>query len=156
MTPIVLQAGPVTEETDPLLDVVQKTARRLVALTATALMRVSPPGVVVTLPGYRVLVLIEGGVTAPSDLAAELDVTRPAVAQILRRLEARRLIVRRLHGDDGRRSILSVTARARALIDSVTRERARRLRPALKELREEERDELLHGLTRFEQALGAG
>jgi len=148
-------AGLITQETDPLLDAVQKTARRLVALTATALMRVSPAGGVVTLPGYRILVLIESGVSAPSELAEELDVTRPAVAQILRRLEGRGLITRRSHGDDGRRSVLSVTARGRALIDAVTRERARRLRPALKRLRNGERAELLNGLTRLEQALTA-
>jgi len=97
--------------------------------------------------------LIESGVAAPSDLAEELDVTRPAVAQILGRLEARRLITRKSHGGDGRRSVLSVTARGRALIDAVTRERARRLRPALKGLSEAERAELLNGLTRLEQAL---
>lgn len=150
---MVVQAGLATEETDPLLDAVQKTARRLVALTATALMRVSPPGGVVTLPGYRILVLIDGGVAAPSDLAGELDVTRPAVAQILNRLQARGLITRRSHGGDGRRHVLSVTARGRSLIDAVTRERARRLRPALKQLRGGERTELLSALTHLEQAL---
>lgn len=154
-TRAVTPAGAVSEETDPLLEAVQKTARGLVALTATALMRVSPPGGGVSLPGYRVLLLIVGGLTAPSDLAEELDVTRPAVAQILGRLEARRLIVRRSHGEDGRRSVLWVTARGRALIDAVTRERAHRLRPALKQLTEGERDELLHGLSRLEQALSA-
>jgi DNA-binding MarR family transcriptional regulator len=152
-TSAVVAAGLPSEETDPLLEVVQKTARRLVALTASALLHVDSP-VAVSLPGHRVLVLIAiGGITAPSDLADELEVTRPAIAQILRRLEAKKLIVRRAHGEDGRRSVLSVTARGRALVDAVTRERARRLRPALKKLSERERAGLLDGLTRLEQAL---
>ncbi|HJT37613.1 MAG TPA: MarR family transcriptional regulator [Actinomycetota bacterium] len=142
-----------TEEPDPVLEAVQRTARRLVALTASALLRDGSSAGVVSLPGYRILVLIDGGITAPSDLADELEVTRPAVAQILGRLVLKNLVVRHSHGEDGRRSVLSVTRKGRALIDAVTKERARRLRPALKQLSASERDELLRGLTRLEQAL---
>src|SRR5205807_1396846 len=93
------------DEPDPLLDAVQAIARKLVAITTSALLHIDRPrGRPVTLPEYRVLVLISRGeVTFPSDLASELQVTRPAVAQILSRLDSKGLIKRRAGDDDRRR-----------------------------------------------------
>jgi DNA-binding MarR family transcriptional regulator len=142
-----------SDEPDPLLDAVQGVARRLVALTASALLQ-SPGTGSVTLPEYRVLVLIAlGRVTAPSDLATELDVSRAAVAQILGRLSSKRLIRRGAHGEDRRRSVLSVTPKGRQVVQAVVRERGRRLRPALAQLSTTERSELLRALDRLQRAL---
>jgi DNA-binding MarR family transcriptional regulator len=110
----------------------------------------------VSLPEYRILVLIEiGAVTAPSALADELRVSRPAVAQIVGRLARKGLVRRRTAGTERRRALLSVTPRGRAVVEAVVRERAQLLRPALGELSARERSQLLRSLTRLERALAS-
>ncbi|KPN19400.1 MULTISPECIES: MarR family winged helix-turn-helix transcriptional regulator [Arthrobacter] len=54
---------------------------------------------------------------SPKDLAAQSMVTSAAVAQRLNRLEARGLVSRSRNNDDGRGTLVSLTAAGRKLID---------------------------------------
>lgn len=49
-----------------------------------------------------------GAILTPSALAAQLQLGRPAMSQILRRLEARGLLRRSAHPDDGRRRTIEL------------------------------------------------
>lgn len=144
--------------TDDLVGAVQAVSRRLVAVTAAALGAMEDEiGMSVTLPEYRALVLLsEHGELAPFELAEQLGVTRPAVTRIIRRLSHRRLIKRRRHNDDRRQARLQLSRRGRSIVDAVTQERARRLRPALRGLSGAERSTLLDVLWRIHRSLESG
>jgi DNA-binding MarR family transcriptional regulator len=114
-------------------------------------------GMTVTLPEYRALVLLtEHGELAPFELADALEVTRPAVTRIIRRLSHRRLIKRRRDSDDRRQARLQLSQRGRSIVEAVTRERARRLRPAIRDLSDWEQGTLLDVLWRIHRSLEPG
>lgn len=55
------------------------------------------------------------GTTTPGELAAMLHIDRGTVTAMIKRLEARQLVVRKPHPEDGRRTSLVLTARGRKL-----------------------------------------
>ena len=139
-----------SSELEGLLRRMQSVSRNLVGLTASALARFADG---VTLAEYRVLVLLETGLAqTPSELADGLDITRPGVAQILRRLEAAKLVRRRQSRNDRRSFRLSATARGARIVDRVLAERERKFRPLLAELSVREQRDLLRALERLDRA----
>jgi DNA-binding MarR family transcriptional regulator len=124
-------------------------------MTASALAHLeSRRGIGVSLPEYRILVLLDSGVPRrPSELADDLGVTRAAIAQILGRLVAAGLVVRRADREDRRSFNLTLTPKGRRVVRAVLAERATRLRPALATMSKEERRALTATLSRLDAAL---
>jgi MarR family transcriptional regulator, organic hydroperoxide resistance regulator len=78
----------------------------------------------------------------PTRLASEVGITNASLTGVVKTLEAKGLVVRKPHAEDGRRVVVSLSPKGRALIDKAT--------PALNQqevtltsaLRNHERDEL--------------
>lgn len=135
-------------ELEELLLRMQNVSRHLVGLTASTL---AAFGEHVTLAEYRVLVLLASQrATTPSGLADALNITRPAVAQILGRLESALLVRRRQDRYDRRRFRLVLTSRGARIVEIVLSERARKLRPMLASLTPREQRGLLRALERLD------
>ena len=60
--------------------------------------------------------LAREGPQSPSDLAKHEQVTSQAIAAIVRELQARNLVSRDAHSTDGRRALVSITAKGRAAL----------------------------------------
>jgi DNA-binding MarR family transcriptional regulator len=60
--------------------------------------------------------LAREGPQSPSDLAKHEQVTTQAIAAIVRELQARDLVSRDAHSTDGRRTLISITAKGRAAL----------------------------------------
>jgi DNA-binding MarR family transcriptional regulator len=134
---------------EALVSALQETARWLVGLTAKALASVGKD-LPITLPQYRLLVLVAvRGECLPSELAEELGVTRPAVTRLLHGLSRMHLIERRVDPLDRRRTWLSVTPGGASIVKTVTRERERLLRPAVRRLSASDREMLHASLSRL-------
>jgi homoprotocatechuate degradation regulator HpaR len=70
---------------------------------------------------WRILrVLGDEGPWEPSGLGTASILHAPSVTRILRELAERGLIVREKHGQDGRRSIITISSEGRALVESVS------------------------------------
>ena len=82
-----------------------------------------------SLPQYRIMLLLDEGSAVASRLADALAVSRPTVTSVVDGLVARNLVSRR-HGDDGdrRRIGLSLTSAGRRLLDAADRAVDARLR----------------------------
>jgi DNA-binding MarR family transcriptional regulator len=135
-----------------LVDTLQAVARRVVAVTASAIAESSNESI--TLAQYRTLVVLAGspGATA-GEVAAELGVSPPAVTRLLRTLTRRRLLTRRVNPEDRRQVRLQLTPSATRLIASVARSRERQFRRAVKPLSATQRAALLRGLEELLEGL---
>src|SRR5450755_5118627 len=80
-----------------------------------------------TLPQYRVLILLDGGQEAASALAEKLAVSRPSVTGVVDGLVARGLVERHHDRDDRRRVGHELTAGGRRLLETAEAEIERRL-----------------------------
>ena len=80
-----------------------------------------------TLPQYRVLILLGGGKEAASALAEKLAVSRPSVTGVVDGLVARGLVERHHDRDDRRRVGHELTDGGRSLLDIAEAEIERRL-----------------------------
>jgi long-chain acyl-CoA synthetase len=80
-----------------------------------------------TLPQYRVLILLGGGKEAASALAEKLAVSRPSVTGVVDGLVARGLVERHHDRDDRRRVGHELTAGGRRLLETAEAEIERRL-----------------------------
>jgi DNA-binding MarR family transcriptional regulator len=98
-------------------DSVELAARLRLAITRTARRLRQEAGTDLGPSGASALATIERhGPLAPSELAERERIKRPTVARILARLEQEGLVDRVRDPDDGRASIVSTTARGRALL----------------------------------------
>ncbi|MEX0874133.1 MAG: MarR family transcriptional regulator [Actinomycetota bacterium] len=139
---------------DELVGALQRVARHLVGITATAWASVRGP-VKITLPAYRLLVLLSSGPQHPKQLAAELGVTRPAVTQMLATLSRQRLVTISRDSTDGRHRVVSISRRSSDIVDAVARERALLLAPVLDRLSRAERERTRQVLDRLDRELSA-
>ena len=98
--------------------VVARLARQLELAVAT---------VQLTLPQYRVLVLLGEGKEAASALAEKLAVSRPSVTGVVDGLVARGLVVRHHDSEDRRRIGHDLTDRGRRVLELADAEVERRL-----------------------------
>jgi homoprotocatechuate degradation regulator HpaR len=74
----------------------------------------------VTEQQWRVIrVLSEAGELDASEVADKASILAPSLTRMIKSLEERRFITKRKHKDDGRRTLLSITAAGQALIDEV-------------------------------------
>lgn len=133
---------------DELVDAVLVSSRELVAVSARSIAGVRG----VTLPQYRMLVVLDHGSLNLSGLAGELDVAPSTAMRMVDRLVAQGLVVREVHPEDRRQTWLVLTAAGRSTVDSVTERRRRDLRAVLTRVSADERQSVLDGMTAFAAA----
>ena len=110
-----------------------------------------------SLSGFNALVILRqapAGVN-PREIADRLLVTRAAVTAILDALEAKGLVRRDRSGDDGRMSLIAITAAGRKLLDGLLPEHFAAERAMASVLGADEKDLLISLLGRLQLHLAA-
>ena len=137
---------------DEIVDSVLRASRALVAVAARSL---AAAGDDVTLPQYRVLVLLAArGPQRALDLADHLAVTQSTVTRMCDRLERKGLITRDRPRDNRRVVITTITASGGQLVDEVTRRRRAQIRSILRRMDTADRAALAQVLRSFADAAG--
>lgn len=137
---------------DEIVDSVLRASRALVAVAARSLAAAEDD---VTLPQYRVLVLLATrGPQRALDLADHLGVTQSTVTRMCDRLERKGLITRDRPRDNRRVVITTITAAGRQLVDAVTRRRRTEIRSILRRMSSDDRAALAPVLRSFADAAG--
>jgi len=90
--------------------------------------------------------LVARGPLAPAQLAAELDLARPTISNLVRELTAEGLIERRPSDTDGRSALLVPTERARNVLAAFRRGRGEVMARALAGIPTDDRDRLVAAL----------
>jgi len=129
-----------------------RASRALLAIVARSL---APVLEEVTLPQFRVLVLLETrGPTRVGTLAAQLDVHPSTFSRALDRLEAAGWVTRAANADSRREVLVSITAAGSTLVGDVTAKRRAELDRVVAALPAGERDQVLRALAVFADAAG--
>jgi DNA-binding MarR family transcriptional regulator len=138
-------------ESDEMRDVVVRATRAFVGIAAQALFAVADD---VSLPQYRVLVLLEEGPRAMGDLAGSLGVTASTATRACDRLADKGLISRHADQTDRRSVRVQLTKRGRRLVDEVTRRRRRTIDAILDRMGTAAERRLAIALAEFSDAAG--
>jgi len=95
--------------------------------------------------GFTVLMLLRRGSQglSPAELAEAANVTRPTMTGLVRTLERAGLLERRHHPNDHRSAVLTLTAKAKSLLDRLLPEHFRAQATLMAGLSEAERTELV-------------
>ncbi len=136
------------QDLDELVDAVLASSRALVAVSARSIAGARA----VTLPQFRMLVVLSDASTNLSALAAALDVAPSTAMRMVDRLEASGLVQRAVHPDNRRETHLSLTASGRRTVRTVTARRRRDLTAVLARLPVGERAALARAMTAFARA----
>ena len=112
-----------TRDLDSLVDAVLQSSRALVAVSARSIAAAKG----VTLPQFRMLVVLSEASTNLTALAAALDVAPSTAMRMVDRLEAAGLVERSVHPDNRRETHLALTATGRRAVRTVTARRRRDL-----------------------------
>jgi DNA-binding MarR family transcriptional regulator len=140
--------GPRAEQVDAVL----RASRALVGIAATSLAAVED---VVTVPQWRVLVLIyTRGPMNLASLAGELDVNPSNASRTCDRLTKAGLLDRREAQFDRRNITLTLTAAGRRLVQKVTRQRRVAIERVLRSMPVDARNGLAEALATFAAAAG--
>jgi DNA-binding MarR family transcriptional regulator len=134
------------------LDLILNASRALVAVAARAL---SPVNDMISLPQWRVLVIVvESGTVSLSQVAASLGVHASTATRICDRLVSAGLVTRRDDPADRRYLALKATAKGRRLVERVTVARRRELEQILSRLDTSQRERLVQAFADFAAAMG--
>lgn len=106
----------------------------------------------VTVNQYRALTMIEAGSPPMREFAVRLAMHPPNVSTLVDGLVARGLVARTRNPDDGRRVVLSLTAKGRALLQRAASQAEHALAMVVA-YDEEHEDDLLRGIDQWELAL---
>ena len=127
-----------------VVDAVLAASRVFVAVASNALAGMTPE---VTLPQFRVLVLLDGhGAMTVADLAEELGVAPSTASRMCDRLVAKKLVRRSLDRRNRRRVRLTLLAAGRALIASSTLRRKQQIGKLLRTIPPREQQRLANAL----------
>ncbi len=135
-------------ELDEVVEAVLASSRALVAVSARSIAGVKG----ITLPQYRMLVVLN---TAPgnlSQLARSLDVAPSTAMRMIDRLEAAGLVSRAVPAQNRRETHLQLTAAGRRAVRTVTTRRRRDLRAVLERLPVELRTQFAAAMAAFADA----
>ncbi len=140
------QAGtlPSLEE---VVDAVLASSRALVAVSARSIAGVKG----VTLPQYRMLVVLNGAPSNLSQLARALDVAPSTAMRMVDRLEAAGLVTRGA-ADNRRETRLELTTAGRKAVRTVTSRRRRDLRAVIERVPAEQHAQLAAAMAAFSAA----
>lgn len=133
---------------DDIVEAVLSASRALVALSARSIAGVRD----VTLPQYRMLVVLSGGPTNLSGLAGALDVAPSTALRMVDRLISAGLVERTVRPENRRETHLSLTPSGRRTVSRVTTRRRRDLRAVIALLPADVRVELPKALGAFAEA----
>jgi DNA-binding MarR family transcriptional regulator len=136
---------------DDVVDAVLASSRALVALSARSIADTHD----VTLPQYRMLVVLDQGPTNLTRLADALDVIPSTAMRMVDRLEAAELVRRSVPPDDRRVTNLELTASGRKVVRKVTTRRRADLRKVVEQIPEGRRQALADAMESFADAVEA-
>lgn len=140
-------------DADDIVDQALDASRALVDIAARSLVGIADT---MTLPQYRVLVLVDGGgTTRVVDLSRALGIHASTSSRLVDRLVARKLVARHTDPDDRRSSALSITAEGHRLVARVNARRREEIQKLFEHLRPEEASVVLSGLRLFSDAATA-
>jgi DNA-binding MarR family transcriptional regulator len=137
-----------TAELDATVDAVLLSSRALVAVSARSIAAAKG----VTLPQFRMLVVLSEASTNLTALAGALDVAPSTAMRMVDRLEAAELVRRTVYPDNRRETHLALTAAGRRTVRTVTARRRRDLAVVLTRLSAGERTALAGAMTAFARA----
>ena len=132
-------------------DAVLIASRALVGVAARSLAQVEDE---VTLPQFRVLVVLASSDRNLGELAEALDVHPSSATRLCTRLEAKGLITRRPAAQSRRELLVSLTREGRRIVDTVTKRRRREITRIVARIPERDRRVLIHALGLFAEAAG--
>ena len=133
---------------DEVVDAVLASSRALVAVSARSIAGARG----VTLPQFRMLVVLAGKATNLSGLAAVLDVAPSTAMRMVDRLESAGLVERAVLPANRRETRLTLTAAGKRTVRTVTARRRRDLTAVLGRLSVHERSALAQAMTAFARA----
>lgn len=133
---------------DPVVDAVLASSRALVAVSARSIADTTG----VTLPQYRLLVVLADRPRTLTELAAQLDVAPSTALRMVDRLESAGLVDRTVRPENRRETRLSLTGNGRRVVDTVTERRRRDLRTVVALIPDEERAGVARAMAAFAAA----
>ncbi|HSS10077.1 MAG TPA: MarR family winged helix-turn-helix transcriptional regulator [Acidimicrobiales bacterium] len=140
------------QEVPGLVDAVMLASRALIAVSARSLSAAPIP---VTLPQYRVLVVLASrGPQRPSALADELGTAPSSMTRMCDRLGQKKLIERRTNEEDRREVETLIAPAGQAVVDSVTKRRRREIRRILSSIPTKQQELVVEALSAFGLAAG--
>jgi DNA-binding MarR family transcriptional regulator len=141
-------AGSGQRDLDAAVDAVLLSSRALVAVSARSIAAAKG----VTLPQFRMLVVLSEASTNLTALAGALDVAPSTAMRMVDRLEAAGLVERSVHPDNRRETHLALTTAGRRTVRTVTARRRRDLSAVLTQLSGKEQAALAAAMTAFTRA----
>ncbi|MHA3700994.1 MarR family winged helix-turn-helix transcriptional regulator [Jatrophihabitans sp. YIM 134969] len=139
------------ETPDPLDEIVEAvlaSSRALVALSARSIAGAQG----VTLPQYRMLVVLSERTSTLTELAAQLDVAPSTALRMVDRLEAAGLVDRAVRPENRRETQLSLTTAGRRTVRTVTNRRRRDLRSVVELIEPARREDVARAMAAFAEA----
>ncbi len=133
---------------DAVVDAVLASSRALVAVSARSIAGVKN----VTLPQYRMLVVLNAAPSNLSNLAAALDVAPSTAMRMIDRLVAAGLVDRAVPADNRRETRLELTAAGKRAVRNVNARRRRDLRAVVERIPAGQHAQLAAAMTAFSEA----
>jgi DNA-binding MarR family transcriptional regulator len=134
--------------TEAAVEALLAASRALVAVSARSIAGTDH----VTLPQFRMLVVLSQTPTNLSGLARSLDVAPSTAMRMVDRLVSSGLVERHVPPEDRRETRLALTPSGKAVVRSVTERRRRDLRAVVAELPHDELDDLARAMMMFASA----
>jgi DNA-binding MarR family transcriptional regulator len=148
-SPTSVGEGPPPMSVDQVVDAVLASSRALVALSARSIADTQD----VTLPQYRMLVVLDQASTNLKTLAEALDVTPSTAMRMVDRLETAALVRRTVPPGDRRVTNLELTASGRRVVRQVTTRRRRDLRKVIERVPADQQAALAAAMASFADAV---
>lgn len=142
-------AESVDDDVQAVTSAVLTASRLLVAVSARSLAAVPER---VTLPQFRMLVVLAGGETKLVTLAERLAVNPSTATRMVDRLIAAGLVDRRVNPDNRRENVLRLTESGRRIVDEVTARRRAEIAEIVARMPADERRGLVAALRAFSEA----
>ena len=130
------------------VEAVFAASRALLALAARSIAAADG----ITMPQYRMLVVLAEGPSNLTVLARNLDVAPSTAMRMIDRLVAGGLVVRETAPESRRETRLSLTTEGRRTVRTVSQRRRRDIRKVLSRLPSDQRVELLRSMSTFAEA----
>lgn len=133
---------------DEVVDAVLAGSRALVAVSARSIAGAKG----ITLPQYRMLVVLTEHTSTLTELAAHLDVAPSTALRMVDRLEAAALVARTVRPENRRETHLSLTVAGRRTVRTVTARRRRDLLAVVELIPENQREDVARAMAGFAAA----
>jgi DNA-binding MarR family transcriptional regulator len=134
---------------DEVVEAVLASSRALVALSARSIADTQD----VTLPQYRMLVVLDQSPTNLKALAEALDVTPSTAMRMIDRLEVAGLVRRSVPPQDRRVTNLELTTAGKRVVRQVTTRRRRDLRKVIEQVPADQHEALADAMSSFAEAV---